>query len=773
MTTNVPSQFGKYTQIHKIGEGGFGEVYRAVDTKLGRAVALKAPHRELMTDPAFPDQLRREAQLAAQLDHPNIVRIYSIDALDDGTPFLEMELVEGRNLADLIKEKRRFTPQEALSVIEGVCAALQEAHGRGIVHRDLKPQNILIRQSDGRVLVTDFGLAKATQSSLQASLSSSNVVVGTFRYMPPEQANRQLGEPGPKGDLYSLGCILYEMLTGRAPFESSSVGQLVFEHATQAPEPPSNINVNLNRAVESVVLKAMQKKPADRFPSAQAMAQAMVAAIKQGRVVPGIYPDSPLGSARRAVRQTPPPPPTPRRRSSLTWVALAVVALIIVAAIIALPRWLGGNTASMANTPVVAQRDAGSLDGAAFAVAEATRVQEALDATRTAEAAAISLALAQATPTPAVSPTPLGTSTPTDTPSPTPTATATPSSTPTWTPTHTPSATPTSTPTRTHTPTPRPSPAITGTPVPTSGAVISPENAAQIEEMAWWDIRVDGMNQVSYSPDGRLLAVPTSTNGGQIVKCYDLSTLAVTYLVRVDDTITALAFSPDGNTMALGAGRAVRIWSLGADSTRRVQAEQSDVYDIGFLPDGELVASTSRDRTYLWQTADGMLIRSFGSGGPMLEIMPDGSTVVAWGPYLPIWDVNDGAKVRDLAPSDANVMSGPMRLSHDGQLIAASTYTSTCSPIYCGDPLYLLRTSDGSQVTTLPPGGTIAFTPDDQIVAVGSWSEVRLARVSDGLVLRTFGYPGGQLSDLMFSPDGKTLLLVGRYGLRFWGVPSE
>lgn len=756
MTTNVPSQFGKYTQIHKIGEGGFGEVYRAVDTKLGRPVALKTPHHELLRDPAFATQFRHEAQLAAQLDHPNIVRIYNIGNLPDGAPFLEMELVEGRSLADLIKEKRRVTPPEALPVIEGVCAALQEAHSRGIVHRDLKPQNILIRQSDGRVLVTDFGLAKATESSFQASLSSSNVVVGTFRYMPPEQANHQLGEPGPRSDLYSLGCILYEMLTGRAPFESSSVGQLVFEHATQSPEPPSNINVGLSRAVESVVLKAMQKKPADRFPSAQAMAQAMVAATKQGKVVPGIYPDSPSGTARPAV------PPTPRHRSNLTWVALAVVALIIVTAIIAMPRLLGDNTASTVNTPVVAQRDTGALDGAAVAVAEATRGQEDLNATRTAEAVPKPLAGAEATPSPAVSPTPLGTPTPTDTPSPIPTATATPSSTPSWTPTHTPSATPTSTPTRTHTPTPRPSPAITGTPVPTSGEVISPENAAQIEEMARWDIRVSGSNQVSYSPDGRLLAVAHHTSNGDIVKCYDLTTLAVTYLVRVDDPISALAFSPDGKTMAVGSGRAVRIWSLGADATRRVQAEQGYVSDVVFSPDGESVASIS-DRIYLWQATDGMLVRSFGGGGGMLEFMPDGSTLVASGQNLPIWNVHDGAKVRDLKPMNGYTT----RLSHDGQSIAVNTCYYSCN-----DPIYLLRTSDGSQITTLPPGKKIAFTPDDQIVAVGSWNAVSLARVSDGLVLRTITV-NPEPHDLMFSPDGKTLLIVGAYDLRFWGVPSQ
>ena len=288
MTTNLVSHFGKYVQVQRLGEGGFGEVYQAVDTTLNRPVALKVPHQELLRDPGFAQQFYTEAQLAAQLDHPNIVRVYSVGEYQ-GTPYLEMELVEGHTLAELIKQKGRFTPEEALAIIEPVCEALAEAHRKDIVHRDIKPQNILIRESDGRVLVSDFGLAKATQSSFQASLSSSNVVVGTFRYMPPEQANRKLGEIGPRSDVYSLGVVLYEMLTGRVPFESDSVGQLIYEHTTEPPEPPSNININLSRAVESVVLKALQKKPTDRFPSALVMAQALRAAVEEVIAVPPLF----------------------------------------------------------------------------------------------------------------------------------------------------------------------------------------------------------------------------------------------------------------------------------------------------------------------------------------------------------------------------------------------------------------------------------------------------------------------------------------------------
>lgn len=278
MTPDLLPNFGKYIGVQRLGEGGFGEVYRAIDTTLNRPVALKVPHRELLRNPVFAAQFRAEAQTAAQLEHPNIVRIYSVGEFEE-IPFIEMELVEGQTLADLIRAKGRLTPEEALAILQPVCAALDEAHRKGIIHSDIKPSNILIRASDGRVLVSDFGLAKSRENSFQASLSSSSVVVGTFRYMPPEQANPKLGAIGPASDVYSLGVVLYEMLTGRVPFESKSVGQLIYQHTSEDPEPPSHININLTRSVESVVLKALAKHSEARYPSAGALYQAMCTAV--------------------------------------------------------------------------------------------------------------------------------------------------------------------------------------------------------------------------------------------------------------------------------------------------------------------------------------------------------------------------------------------------------------------------------------------------------------------------------------------------------------
>ena len=469
---SLPPEFEQYTAVTKLGDGGFGEVYRAHDPRLQRDVALKLPHRALLRDPGFVAQFRREVQAAAQLNHPHIVRIYRMVDVE-GTPALEMEFVDGMTLAARLAQDGRVSPAEALAIVRPVCAALDFAHDHGVLHRDLKPANILIRHQDHQVLVTDFGLAQATENSYRASLSKSSEVVGSFRYMPPEQANRRLGDIGPRSDVYSLGVILYEMLTGQAPFDGVSVGELVQQHTQDAPEPPSNRNIELSRAVEQVVLTALAKAPDQRYATAGALAAAL--AVAAGAPVGPPLPSGPPSHIAAAPSGNGTHGPAKaahagRRGGWIVTLALAALALLAVA-LLARGQWGRAATEEPASAvpaavpvtstlPAVAPRVAVSTPlAAAQVIPDAVVAQANAESETPAEPGDTAVVAVDA----AVSP---DTITPTDLPTATPTVDATTTAaaletrvaativardatatadapTPTATPTTTPTATPT------------------------------------------------------------------------------------------------------------------------------------------------------------------------------------------------------------------------------------------------------------------------------------------------------------------------------------------
>ena len=278
MATSMPAEFGKYTIIEQIGQGGFGTVYKAKDTTLERTVALKVLHPALLNDPVFVERFQAEARMAAQLEHPNIVRVYEVGE-HEGRHYLAMEYVEGQSLAQLLEAQGRLTPQQALKVVRDVASGLEAAHRKQLIHRDIKPSNVLIR-SDGTALVTDFGLAKAAEASLAASLTTSSQVLGTLRYMAPEQAEQK--PVTHLADIYALGVVLYEMLTGRPPFIGDTAIQLIRAHADKRPPPPSEFNKAITPAVASVILRSLAKKPEERYPTAGKMARALEGAVTKG-----------------------------------------------------------------------------------------------------------------------------------------------------------------------------------------------------------------------------------------------------------------------------------------------------------------------------------------------------------------------------------------------------------------------------------------------------------------------------------------------------------
>ncbi len=261
---------GRYELDGVVGRGGMAEVYRARDLRLDRIVAVKTLREDLARDQTFQARFRREAQSAASLNHPSIVAVY--DTGEDTTPtshvpFIVMEYVDGRTIRDLLRDDRRLLPERALEITDGVLRALDYSHRAGIVHRDIKPGNVMLNRQ-GEIKVMDFGIARAVADT-QATMTQTAQVIGTAQYLSPEQARGERVDA--RSDLYSVGCLLYELLTGRPPFTGDSPVAIAYQHVREAPVPPSRVDPDLPDWADPIVLRAMEKDPNDRYQSAAEM----------------------------------------------------------------------------------------------------------------------------------------------------------------------------------------------------------------------------------------------------------------------------------------------------------------------------------------------------------------------------------------------------------------------------------------------------------------------------------------------------------------------
>jgi eukaryotic-like serine/threonine-protein kinase len=256
----------RYRVEAKIGAGGMAEVYRGFDQVLNRTVAIKVLNPQFARDDAFVERFRREAQAAARLNHPNIVGVYD-HGTDNGTQYIVMEFIEGRTLADALSAGRRPTPVQSAEVTQHICAALAAAHAQGVIHRDIKPENVMVTR-DGTVKVMDFGIARMLTGPETAPQTSA--VLGTASYLSPEQAQ---GQPvDARSDIYSLGTVLYEMLTGRPPFTGDSPVAIAYKHVNETPVPPSHRDPDIPPQLDAVVMRALAKNPANRYQSADEFA---------------------------------------------------------------------------------------------------------------------------------------------------------------------------------------------------------------------------------------------------------------------------------------------------------------------------------------------------------------------------------------------------------------------------------------------------------------------------------------------------------------------
>ncbi|WP_406171488.1 Stk1 family PASTA domain-containing Ser/Thr kinase [Streptomyces sp. NBC_00996] len=299
---------GRYELGQVLGRGGMAEVYLAHDTRLGRTVAVKTLRADLARDPSFQARFRREAQSAASLNHPAIVAVYDTgEDYIDGTsiPYIVMEYVDGSTLRELLHSGRKLLPERAMEMTIGILQALEYSHRNGIVHRDIKPANVMLTRN-GQVKVMDFGIARA-MGDAGMTMTQTAAVIGTAQYLSPEQAKGE--QVDARSDLYSTGCLLYELLTVRPPFIGDSPVAVAYQHVREEAQPPSVFDPEITPEMDAIVLKALVKDPDYRYQSADEMradieacldGQPVAATAAMGSVGYGGYPDDQPTTALRS-----------------------------------------------------------------------------------------------------------------------------------------------------------------------------------------------------------------------------------------------------------------------------------------------------------------------------------------------------------------------------------------------------------------------------------------------------------------------------------------
>ncbi|MFJ1808923.1 MULTISPECIES: Stk1 family PASTA domain-containing Ser/Thr kinase [unclassified Streptomyces] len=369
---------GRYELGHVLGRGGMAEVYLAHDTRLGRTVAVKTLRADLARDPSFQARFRREAQSAASLNHPAIVAVYDTgeDYIDGvSIPYIVMEYVDGSTLRELLHSGRKLLPERTLEMTIGILQALEYSHRAGIVHRDIKPANVMLTRN-GQVKVMDFGIARAMGDS-GMTMTQTSAVIGTAQYLSPEQAKGE--QVDARSDLYSSGCLLYELLTVRPPFVGDSPVAVAYQHVREEPQPPSVFDPEITPEMDAIVLKALVKDPNYRYQSADEMrldieacldGQPVGATAAMGSVGYGGYGDDQATTAMRsadagATSMLPPMNPDdggygyddrPDRRrqkkSNASTILLVVAAVLVLVGAVLIGKWVFSGGVNNDTVPV-------------------------------------------------------------------------------------------------------------------------------------------------------------------------------------------------------------------------------------------------------------------------------------------------------------------------------------------------------------------------------------------------------------------------------------
>mgnify|MGYP001187721544 CR=1 FL=1 len=779
----VGKNIGRYHLVEQLGIGGMATVYMAFDTHLERQVAIKVIRRD-----AFPAEqvdrvlkrFDREAKTLAQLTHPNIVGI--IDYGDfEGSPYLVMEYLSGGTLKQRLGKPVPY--RAALQLMLPVAQALAFAHHKGVVHRDVKPANILITEG-GQPMLTDFGIAKILEDDSGATLTGTGVGVGTPEYMAPEQGMGR--EIDGRADVYALGVVLYELVTGRKPYTADTPMAVIFKHLTD-PLPRPKLHVpDLPDRVEQIIFKAMAKKPQDRY---QSMVE-FVAVLAKIDAHPLESPVAFTGSLSTL------PPSAPNLADGYE-------------------DETGEATVDMGETPPARENIQGSiapptpqpsLDAAGF---PSRRILQGLSETNENKTGKLSRGLDGGQP--AVSPMPVQPTRPKDFGTPasmhrsgassiinkaqSESAETPPQTRWKFKPWHgwvlaaviviillriitvvepTPGAVPgTITPvfptatTGQDTPTLQTSPSVTATIESTTTPI--PFEAEFVRLLRLKDAIV---YEVAYSPDGKTLAAASSLG----IQFYDAGTLEKIRLIDTKSLVSSIAFSPDGRWLASGSNdKTIKLWDTESGALQQSLEGHSNGEEIvAFAPDGSKLASGSHDNTIkLWDITSCELLNSLqghSSYVSSVSFSTDGRRLAS-GSYdktIKLWDSESGALLQTLVGHHDYVTS--VAFSPDGRELASGSWDNTIKlwDITSGELLNILK-GHLSYVTS------VAFSPDGRRLASGSADNtIRLWDVESGALLQTLEDQNGDANSVAFSPDGRRLASGSSDGtIRIWDISEK
>ncbi len=764
-----------YEIIDELGRGGMGVVYKARQVQLNRPCALKMILAGIHATPQAAARFLSEAQAIARLHHPHIVQIYSIGDVN-GLPYVELEYLPGGGL-DRQLDGTPWKPDRAARLVEQLARGIADAHAQGIVHRDLKPANVLL-SADGTPKISDFGLAKFLGSD--SGLTRSEAIMGSPSYMAPEQAEGRTREVGPEADVYALGTILYELLTGRTPFRGASILETLEQVKTAEAVPPSRLVPRLPRDIETIALRCLQKEPVKRYRSAVALAEDL-RRFHAGEPIAARR----IGGPERAWRWC---RRNPVVSGLIASIALALILGTAVSAYFAIRATRGERlavqkarealeNARRADQAAQTAREEKQKSDHSLYLAEMRLANQAWqeglvdlvrqylqnqvprqsddpdrrgfewyylerlchsdlrtlrghsDMVRTVAFHAAGHRIASASDDNTVKLWDMATGQQVRT--------------------------------------------LRGHTKFIMDVVFSPDgarlaSASEDQTVKLWDVatgqevrslrgHASGVNGVSYSPDGKSLA---SASDDQTVKLWDASTGQEVRTLRGHASeVNGVSYSPDGRSLvSAGVDQTVKLWDAATGrEIRTLRGHMAAVQDVRFSPDGRTIASACSDRSIkLWDTATGRELQTFrGHTGAVLAVAfsPDGRTIASAGHdrTVKLWDPVTGREIRTVR-GHSDWVSG-VSYSPDGRVLASASADETVK---------LWEAATDQEVQSLR-GHTaevrsVAFSPDGRTLASGCFDRtVKLWEAAAGQELRTLRGHLLWVSGVSFSPDGRTL----------------